>query len=223
MTWFSLSANETEAANTHVAIFLAVDFNFLSGHARFWTGYGNMTISGNVFTGAGSMGRVTFPNERAGLDAARKTYQLSGAEINPMLVTESDIEGSFNRSVIEYFGFLNITTGELIAQPEINWEGRIDSVRRVDGPEPRIEVNADHRMLILDKRTELRRTDAHQQQFFAGDTGYSLVNQSLIREFMWGGRYVGGGSSLPGGGGGGGGGGQFPFPDDGRGPGGGAR
>ncbi len=195
MTWFALTANETEAAREHVHIFLAVDFNFLSGHARFWTGYGDITIAGNVYTGAGALGRITYPNERAGLDAVRKTFQVSGAEIDPTLITEADIEGSFGRDVVEYLGFLNQQTGELAEEPEINWEGRIDSIRRVDGAEPRIEVNAEHRMVILEKTTGLRRTNEHQQQFYAGDTGFSQVSQSLVREISWGGIFIGGGTN----------------------------
>src|SRR5687767_7382097 len=124
MTWFALSANQSAAEAEHVHMLLAVDFDFPSGHARFWTGYRDLTIGGNVYTGAGALGRITFPPERAGLDASRKTFQLAGAEITPALVSESDIDGCFGREVTEYLGFLN-SAGELVAEPEVHWEGRI--------------------------------------------------------------------------------------------------
>ena len=204
MTWFALSANQTAAEAEHVHMFIAVDFDFPSGHARFWSGYGEITIAGNVYTGAGTLGRVTFPSERAGLDASRKTYQLAGAEVSPALISESDIDGSFGREVTEYLGFINPTTGQLIDQPELHWEGQIDSIRRRDGFEPSIEVNSEHRLVRLDQASGWRYTHEHQQQFYLGDTGFSLVASSLLREIVWGGIIVSG----PGSGGGTGGGGR---------------
>lgn len=204
MTWFALSANQTAAEAEHVQMLIAVDFDFPSGHARFWTGYGEITIGGNVYTGAGALGRVSFPNERAGLDASRKTFQLAGAEISPSLVSEADIDACFGREVTEYLGFLNPATGRLVDEPEVNWEGQIDSVRRRDGYEPSIEVNAEHRLVRLEQASGWRWTHEHQQKFYAGDTGFQLVAASLLREIVWGGIIVGGGASggsLVGGGG----------------------
>lgn len=193
MTWFAISANQSAAEAEHVHIFIAVDFDFPSGHARFWTGYGEITIGGNVYTGAGALGRITFPSERAGLDASRRTFQLSGAEVNPALVTETDIDGCFGREVTAYLGLLD-RSGSLVGEPEVEWEGRIDSVRRRDGFEPSIEVNAEHRLAILEKESGWRFTHEHQQQFYAGDTGFSRLTQSLLREVVWGGSIVSGGA-----------------------------
>lgn len=215
MTWFTLIANQTAAESEHVNIFRAVDIDLPSGHVRLWTGYGDLVIGGNAYTGAGKFARSSDPSERTGLDAARKTFGISGAELSPGMIAESDIDNSKGRSVKEYVGFLG-SAGQLVAEPEISWEGSIDGIRRIDGAEPAIEINAEHRMIILDKSTGLRRTNEHQQQFFAGDTGYSQVNPSLVREISWGGLNYGGGTSQPGGGG-------LPPDGDRRGPGGGAR
>lgn len=202
MTWFTLSANQTAAEAEHCTPFIAVDLDFPSGHVRVWTGYGEITIGGNIYSGLGELGRITFPTERAGLDASRKTFQLSGTDVDPALVSESDIDACFGREVTEYLGFLNNSTGILVDEPEVNWEGRIDSVRRRDGAEPSIEINAEHRLVILDKTSFWRWTNEHQQRFYAGDTGFSFVNSSLLREVVWGGIIVGGSSSRDGLGGG---------------------
>lgn len=199
MTWFTLSANQTAAEAEHCVPFLAVDLDFPSGHVRAWTGYGDITIGGNVYSGLGQLGRITFPTERAGLDASRKTFQISGADVDPALVLEADIDACFGREVTEYLGFLAPSTGLLIDEPEVNWEGRIDSIRRRDGLEPSIEVNAEHRLLVLDKTSFWRWTDEHQKRFYSSDTGFSFVNPSLLREVVWGGIRVGGGVSGGGG------------------------
>lgn len=186
MTWFEQSANETEAAREHVHMFVAVDFDFPSGHARFWSGVGELVINGNTYLGSGELGGFSVPEEATNLVAERKTYRLSG--VDPSLVAESDIDDSFGRTITEYFGFLNPETRALLAPPEINWEGRIDSFRRVDGDEPVIEVNAEHRMVLLDKTDGWRYTHDHQQQFFAGDKGFDQVGKLESKEVIWGGK-----------------------------------
>jgi len=184
MTWFASSTNESEAAKNHCLMFLAVDFDFPSGHARFWSGVGDLSILGNTFTGSGELGRISVAPERNGLDAPRKTYRLSG--VDPTVVPEAEIDGCFGRSVVEYFGFLNVDSRSLIADPEINWEGRMDNVRRVDGAEPTIEVNVEHRMILLDLPDGWRYTHEHQQQFYSGDLGFNLVKEIQLKEIIWG-------------------------------------
>jgi hypothetical protein len=186
MSWFEQSANEDAAKLEHVCMFVAVDFDFPSGHARFWSGVGEITIGGNTYTGAGTLGGISTPSESTSLVAEKKTYRLSGAD--PSIIAESDIDDSFGRTVTEYFGFLNPTTRQLLAEPEINWEGRIDSFRRVDGADPVIEVNAEHRMVMLDRNDGWRYTQQHQEKFFSSDLGFNLIGTLETKEVLWGGK-----------------------------------
>jgi hypothetical protein len=188
MTWFDSATNEAQSALDHYAMFVAVDFDFPSGHIRLWSGIGDLAILGNTFTGSGDLGKISVPEERAGLDAPRKTFALSG--VDPSIVAEADLDACFGRSVIEYFGLLNSETRTLIDDPEINWEGRIDNVRRVDGAEPVIEVNAEHRMILLDQSDGWRCTHEHQQRFYVGDNGFNLVMTLQTKEILWGGERV---------------------------------
>lgn len=196
MSWFAQSSNETEAEKDSVLMFVAVDFDFPSGHVRLWSGVGDLVISGNTYTGVGDLGSISIPQERAGLTLERKTYQLSGADVS--LLAESELDGSFGRSVTEYFGFIDPTTRVLVATPEINWEGRIDAIRRVDSPDnPIIEVNAEHRMVLLDQTDGWRYTHEHQQQFYSGDTGFEEVAAIQLKEVIWGGASVNPGGEVP--------------------------
>lgn len=168
-------------------MFLAADFDFPSGHARFWTGIGEITILGSVYTGTGEFGRVDVLSEHVRLVAEPKKFQLHHEELHPSWLSESDIENSFGRSVTEYFGFLNPTAGQLVATPEINWEGRIDKIRRSDGAAPFIEVTAEHRLSLIDRADGWRYTHEHQQQFYAGDFGLKEVPSLETTEVLWGG------------------------------------
>lgn len=187
MTWFDNSLNETESAKEHVAFFIAVDFDFPSGHVRVWSGARSLTIDGNVYTGVGSMGKVSSAPENNRLVAERKTYQLAGTGVDPALVSETDIDGCFGRSVTEYFGFLD-KNGALVDDPEINWEGRIDQIARVDGASPVVEVNAEHRLIVLDEADGTRFTDEHQQRQFPGDLGFNQESTIENKVAVWGGK-----------------------------------
>lgn len=187
MSWFAQGLNGTEADKEHVCLFVAVSFAFASATSRFWSGFGDLSFNGDTYIGTGELGKISAHTEQVVLVAERKTYQLTG--IDPALVLESDFDSSFGRSVTEYFGFLT-AGGALLVTPEINWEGRIDSCKRIDGPNPVIEVNAEHRLSLMDKPDGWRYTHEHQQQFFPGDDGLKLVPSVETTEILWGGRRV---------------------------------
>jgi len=192
MTWFADSSNAAEASKAKYFPFLAVDFDFPSGHYRFWTGAGEITLLGQTYLGLGNLVKIESESETVELGPQRKKYTLSSVDVDPAIIDESDIDGSFGRSVIEYLGFLNPETLQLIANPEINWEGRVDSFRRVDSEAPIIEVSAEHKLALLDRADEWRYTHEHQQEFFpsAGDTGLDQVNKLPLKKVIWGGKLV---------------------------------
>src|SRR5882672_3472025 len=114
MSWFAQAPNDTEAAKEHVCLFVAVSFAFASATARFWSGFGDLTFSGNTYTGTGELGKISAHTEQVILVAERKTYQLTG--VDPALVIESDFDSSFGRSVTEYFGVLTVA-GLIVTTP----------------------------------------------------------------------------------------------------------
>lgn len=201
--WFADSANSLAASRRHYYIFLAVDFDFPSGHVRLWSGYGTLSFAGNDYVGAHHLTRVSSHAERSNLAIERKTYQLAGASVDPAVVPEDDIDGSFGRSVTEYLGFLDPDSRQLVGVPEVNFEGEISNIRRRDGREPAIEVNAEHRLALLDQVDGWRYTHEHQAQFYADDNGLNMMQRNEMREILWGGHRVSPGGGVGGGGRGG--------------------
>ncbi len=188
MTWFASSTNAAEVLKNRYFPFLAVDFDFPSGHYRFWTGSGELTISTDTYLGLGELAEISGDSETVDLGSQRRTYTLSG--IDPATVDETDIDGSFGRAVVEYLGFLNYDTRTLIDTPEIFWEGRVDSFRRVDGAKPIIQLVTEHRLAALDRIDGWRFTHEHQQQFYAGDTGLDQVTAIALKKVVWGGKFA---------------------------------
>jgi hypothetical protein len=203
MTWFASSPNQAEADKEHYVMFLAADFNFSSGHIYLWTGIGDLTIGANTYIGMGELARVSPTTERLGFSVERKSFQLAGEMVDPAIVSEADIDASFGRSVVEYFGFLHPTARTLLDTPEINWEGEMSNIRRVDGALPMIEVNADHKSINLERSDGWRNTHQHQQLFYAGDNGFNLMPTTAATEVLWGGIRVSPGVNTGTGGGGG--------------------
>lgn len=185
MSWFLSSTNEAEAAKEHVFMFQTVSIDLLSGIQYFWTGWGDLVIGANTYFGAGELGKIGTAPDKAGLSAESKVYELTGIE--PTWIAESDIDASHGRSIVESFGFLNPETRALIDTPEINWEGRIDSIRRLDGSTPGIQVTAESRLVILDQPGKYRYTNEHQAQFFSGDLGFDQLPNLELKEVLWGG------------------------------------
>lgn len=139
-----------------------------------------------TFSGIGTLGRISTPLEKMALVSEKRTYQLTGTD--PTLASDADIASSFGRDVTERVLFLDPESRQVVDEPEISWEGRIDSISRKDGPEPVIEVNAEHRLAWLERSDGWLRTNEHQQQFFPGDLGYSLTPGEEGKRLIWGGK-----------------------------------
>jgi hypothetical protein len=193
MTWFSVSTNETESNKEHYFPFFAADFDFPSGHQRFWTGSGDITLFTNTYIGVGDLVSMDIESETQELNAQRVRFSLS--KVDPSTIDETDIDDSFGRDITVYLGFLNVETRALLDTPEIFWEGRNDSFRRSDGGVPVIEVTGEHRMALLDRTDGWRYTHEHQQQFYAGDNGLDQVSTIALRKVLWGGYLVQGGTN----------------------------
>jgi len=191
MTWWEDSANQSEAEKTRYMAFFAVDFDFQSQHTRLWSGIGTITFNGAEYSGVGDLGEINTPPEHARLVSETKHFALSGSDlISPSEISEEDIDASFGRSVVEYIGFVNPDTLQLVADPEVNWEGRMGVIRRVDGPEPKVSISAEHRLAIMNLTDGYRWTHEHAQEFFSGDLGFREVPGIETKEVLWGGQRV---------------------------------
>jgi len=191
MSWFEHSTNETEAGKSRYMPFIAVDFDFLSQHTRVWSGIGTITINGAEYTGVGDLGEINSPPEHTRLVPESKHYALSGVDlIDPSRISESDIDNSFGRAVTEYLGFVDPNTWQMVAEPEINWEGRMGVMRRIEGPEPKVTQSAEHRLAIMNAPDGYRYTHEHAQEFFSGELGFREVPGIETKEVLWGGQRV---------------------------------
>lgn len=187
MSWFTDANCEAESLKEHVRYARAVDFDFPSGHSRFWTGLGDLTIGGDVYTGTGSLGSVSDTSENVSLANEQWTYRLSG--VDPTILPESEIDNSYGRSVTEYEVWIHPTQLTVIGT-EIFREGCIGPIKRLDGHAPYIQVRCYSRLAFLDEAEGWRFTTEHHEEFFASDLGCDFTRQMDSVELIWGGYKV---------------------------------
>lgn len=190
MSWFTDSNCEAESLKEHVCLAYAVDMVFPSGHVRLNSWSGDMTIAGNVYTGAGALGSISNVPERSQLTTERWSYTLTG--VDPSIVPESEIDNSRGGSVTEYEVWVNPTTYAVIGY-EIRREGTIGKINRRDGADPSIEVSCETRLVILERTDGWRFTTEHQDKFFTGDLGCDFARNLDSTVVIWGGNQVGAG------------------------------
>jgi hypothetical protein len=193
MTWNTDANVQAEAAKEHALVVLAASLVFPSGTVRLTNYTAELSIGGNTFipgynAEGGLLVFVKEPVERAELYAERWTYQLAG--VDPSVLPESEIDISYGGAVIEYEVWLDPATRTMVGY-EVRREGSISKVRRRDGDEPLIEVDCEHRLVVLEEADGLRYTDEHQQQyFFSGDLGCAFTRELDSVEVIWNGKRI---------------------------------
>jgi hypothetical protein len=201
VTWFTDANCAAAALRENAMLAYAVDLDFPSGHVRITTWKGGVSILGNTFVpGFNEAGDILVamkePIERAQLYAETWTYQLAGVDVS--VIPESELDNSYGRSVTEYEVWFDPETRAMIGY-EIRREGTISKPRRRDGAEPLIEIDVEHRLVILEDADLWRFTGQHQDKFFptgTRDEGCDLTASLESKEVIWGGKRVEAGGAI---------------------------
>lgn len=187
MSWFTDSDVETLYDREHIIEALAIDADFPSGHVRLTTWPAGLTLNSNTYTSAAGIVEIEEAEETAQRIFEPRVYSISGVDLTQ--IPESEIDDSFGRAWTEYLIGIDPDTYQVVGYEE-SWSGYIGRMRRKDSLTPIIQVHVNHRLAALNQADGYRRTHEHQQQFFAGDTGYLKVKGLGATEIIWGGRRV---------------------------------
>lgn len=201
-----------EVDKPSVTMAVLVELNYDSGTIRVHDGVGPLTISSLLlmedgdnllteisdnlatedasvtFLGVGQLGNIEAVEEN--IEVIARSVNLTVSGIDPALLTEALAEQYQNRTVTIYLAMLNPSSGQIIASPEIIWEGRMNQQTiTLSKGEATIQISCEHRL-----RSEpriARYTDADQRQVFPADRFFDLTH--TIEGFVskWGARDVG--------------------------------
>lgn len=172
-----------DAVTVRPAFFVFLDL--ASGPVRVWSGIGDYTLGGEVFSGVGTLGSISPIEEGKSVSARGISMSLSG--IPSEIVSLALSEPYRNRPVAIWLVLFEADGSTLIADEVQIFSGRIDTMTLADsGETSTIALSAESRLIDLERPRELRFTDQEQKRLFPGDRGLEYVAGLQGKDIPWG-------------------------------------
>lgn len=185
MTRTTTGAMDTALDAPVIRPFLAVALDYDSGTTRATTlpiGQ-NVTIDGEVYLGAGELGRISAASEDGETGAKRITVELSG--VNPALLSIALQEDYQGRRGTVWYGLLDVDH-VVIDDPVIVFRGRMDTQPIELGATATIQVNIESRFADWDRPRGGRLTDEEQKRRHPNDRFLEFVASTVEKDIVWG-------------------------------------
>lgn len=177
------SAVQTQLAASELEPFFAIKLNFDSGALRLWTGYGEITVASETYTGGGQFLGISPVEETVEVAARGVTMSLNG--IDASLISYALTENYQTRSAKVYLGV--ISSGAVVADPYLIFDGRMDVMTIDDnGETANIAMTAESRLIDLERPKLRRYTSDDQKLQHPNDTGFDFVASLQEKEIAWG-------------------------------------
>lgn len=165
---------------------------------RAWTGVGDLTALSQTFEGTGDLLSIN-------------ALEGSTNQLSPRLVaTLTGVDATLTSELVEYaaqgsriylwYGLLNSETGALVADPQLIFDGRIDTATVQSGQQASIEVECIGGLEYAARRSQRKRTSGDQESIWAGDLFFEFAGQD--GSLPWGNENAGNRGAASGGGGG---------------------
>ena len=159
--------------------FLAFEALLDGGPLRLWTGLGNRTIDGNVYTGAGGLIGVGEMSEVVDLTAQSITVTLSGLQSGILATALTE----------PYQGRVaNVYIGERSVQDVLlAFSGYLDTMTpEDDGVTSSLTVTVESKLVDLQRARVRRYTKESQKALFPGDTFFDWTPDLADKQVPWG-------------------------------------
>lgn len=166
-------------AQSSVTLFYAIELLFDTATIRLWTGYGDKTISGDVYTGAGTLINIDGIAEVADLNATGITTTLSGISSGTIsLALQENYQG---RVAKVYFGVEGVS-----GVVEV-FSGFMDVMTiQHSGDRMNVTLSIESKLVTLQKPNIRRYTSANHKLRNPGDTFFDHVTKLQDKEVVWG-------------------------------------
>jgi len=156
-----------------VAPVVLCELDFATGPFRVWTGLGDLSWAGLTFAGIGDLGAMSEVEETVELRAVRLTLTLS--PVPQEVIDIALAERSFRLRPARLWLAMLDAQGAFVADPFPLWAGLMDTMEVVDGPEPRVALVCESRLVDLERAKVRRYTDPDQQAEYPGDRFFEYV------------------------------------------------
>jgi hypothetical protein len=182
----NLTANFiTEAQATSNRPIILFQGAFEGSTLRLWNGLGDLSWNSQTWLGNGWLQAIEGGEEMTEVESLSMTVMLSGIPATVLSLVLNDQRQ--NRDGLLYIGFLDPSTGGVVASPYLWWQGRYSHAEIEEGAEESVvNLYYDSPLADLDRPKERRWTDIGQQQIFSGDVGFQYVVAANKWNGVWG-------------------------------------
>ena len=180
------------------ALFFAVKAEFDTDDILVWSGTDDLVIGSDTYTGAGSLLNISNSEDNLELKSNGLVISLSGMDTT--VVTYALTENYQNRPITLFLGYVMGGTNEVAGTLTL-FKGRMTSLVVNDTPEgSTVTIDAENRLVDLDRPSNFRYTKESQNFLHSGDTGFDRVASLQDKQIVWGSSHTGSGSINDGGG-----------------------
>lgn len=184
-----MARNLTAALNTE---FTADNFRVVfffksvwsSGTTYLWTGYEDISWDGQTWLGVGQFAGISNIEETQEIRAAGATFTLAGVPSALLALALGDARQGNEVSL--WVGALD-SSNAIVVDPYKVFSGLMDVPGIQEGGETStITLQAENRLIELDRPREVRFSDRFQQNRFASDVGFEYVAGLQDKPINWG-------------------------------------
>ena len=180
------------------AIFFAVKAEFDTDDILVWSGIDDLIIGSDTYTGAGTLLSISNSEDNLELKSNGLVVSLSGMDTT--VVNYALTENYQNRPITIFMGYVMGGTNEVAGTLTL-FKGRMTSLVINDTPDgSTVTIDAENRLVDLDRPSNLRYTKESQNFLHSGDTGFNRVASLQDKQINWGKSSQTAGSSGGGGG-----------------------
>ena len=170
--------------DSHQSLFIAVKAEFDTDDIRVWTGNDDLTIDSETYLGAGSLLSIGEVTEGREVKSEGISIALSG--MDKTVLSYALTENYQNRPITLFLGFLMGGSNEVAGTITL-FKGRMVNLTVNDSPQGSIiNVDAENRLVDLERPSNLRYTAESQEFLFSGDTGFNRMQQLIDKQVTWG-------------------------------------
>lgn len=167
--------------NQSVNLFFAVEMEFDSEVARFWNGYTEETIDGDVYAAAGHLLGVSGIEESGEVSAKGATISITGLDASFISIALN--ENYQNRRARIIVG----TVDDGVFTSYTLFRGRMDVMEITEsGDGATLTVSVESRLIDLERPRSSRYTSEDQKTYYPGDLGLDYVADLQDKQINWG-------------------------------------
>ena len=166
------------------ALFFAVKAEFDTDDILVWSGTDDLTINSETYTGAGTLLSISNTEDNLELKSNGLVVSLSGMDTT--VVKYALTENYQNRPITVFLGYVMGGTNEVAGTLTL-FRGRMASLVINDTPAgSTVTIDAENRLVDLDRPSNLRYTKESQNFLHSGDTGFNRVTSLQDKQINWG-------------------------------------